>query len=336
MGVTKMKKYLKYVCTALAISLTMVSLFTGFFFYINLFDLATALLANSTFEIIRLTTLYSLMKWELKRKLIAAPLYCLVAFVCASAAIASFYAKINDSHIKQRLPYEREITRRINIIKETYAQNYAESLSEIQKEIDRAQRNIASKQWSTYWPKRVEQLSHRHQQVFTERDSTLSYMPQDDAEVWISHHTAILKIKFEPLPVIKSGSGALTLAIQELLGVTELEAKKGVAIIITLGVELAIILISLFAKFYSKASTTPQAVIESTGKLNELLRQLQTSFNKADIKKFLEKALPYFIKTGKLLKSRELAKNLRPIRTMINKLNLDKNELSLFFNLLKF
>ena len=100
--------------------------------------------------------------------------------------------------------------------------------------------------------------------------------------------------------------------------------------------EIAIILISLFAQFYSAASTTSQGVIENTSKLNELLRQIQTSFNKTDIKKFLEKALPYFIKTGKLLKSRELAKNLRPIRTMINKLDLTKNELSLFFNLLKF
>ena len=324
-----MKKHLKYVFSSLSVGLTLISMNSGFYFYLKLLDLTTAILAILVFEVLRLSTLYALVVWTVKKKLLAAPLYFLVASICAFAATSSFHATIIERHNIESSSYRSEVEKRVNLMKKTYAGKFADEVASVDKEIDRAQIKIAARSWSTYWPKRVEQLSQKRQQLLSERDTVLSSVPQQNAERWLSHHAAILDITLKPLAVTKGGSSAISLAIQELWDVSELAVKKIVAVIITVVIEIGILFLAIFAGFYSKSKTTEADFPRELegGNNNGLVKQLGANFDEPTIKKFAEKARPFYARNNRLPSARDLSKNLRPIRTMIARKNLNKEEI---------
>ena len=253
-----MKKHLKYLFSALSIGLTLISMHSGFYFYLTMFDITTAVLATFVFEILRLATLYSLVMWEVQKRMVSGALYALVACICAFAATSSFHARIIESYNTDLLPYKMEVENRVKLVRQSYADKMAEKITVVDEEIDIAQKKIAGKPQSTYWPKRLEQLSLNRQELIAERDSILSWEPNEELVPWLNHHSAILGLDLEPLPVRESGSAAISQAIQELWIVKELTVKKIVAILITLGIEIGIVLLAVFARVYAKQEQLEQ------------------------------------------------------------------------------
>ena len=247
-----MKQYLKYLFSGLSIGLTLISMHSGFYFYLTMFDVTTAVLATGVFEILRLTTLYSLVMWEVDKRLVSGILYAVVAFICAFAATSSFHARIIESHNADLKPYQSEVENRVTMIRQSYAEQMADKLSGIDSEIDNARKKVASRPNSEYWPKRIDQLNQNRNILLAERDSVLSMEPSGDLALWLDHHAAILGIELVPLPTRESGSAAISQAIQELWIVKELTVKKIVAILITFGIEVGIILLAVFARMYAQ------------------------------------------------------------------------------------
>ncbi len=351
-----MKQYLKYLFSALSIGLTLISMHSGFYFYLTMFDQTTAILATFVFEILRLATLYSLVMWEVQKRLVSGVLYAVVACVCAFAATSSFHARIIESHQEDLLPYKQEIESRITLIRKAYAEKMAEKVSAVEEEIDQAKKKVAGRPNSTFWPKRVQQLKSDRQRLIAERDSILSAEPNEELETWLNHHAAIVGVELEPLPARESGSAAISQAIQELWVGKELTVKKIVAILITLGIEIGIILLAVFARVFAKQdhplpSAAKNGAIKNTknsgmssrkkkrtkqkepqksnftkslvgldgGRNNEsLMEVLQTEFDETTIKRFIAKVRPYYQENGKLPSSRTLDKNMIPVRNAIN------------------
>ena len=132
-SVGSMKKNLKYVFSSLSVGLTLISMNSGFYFYLKLLDLRTAILAILVFEVLRLSTLYAMVVWTVQKKLLAAPLYFLVASVCAFAATSSFHATIIERHNIESSPYRSEVEKGVNLIKKTYASKFGNGSSVISK-----------------------------------------------------------------------------------------------------------------------------------------------------------------------------------------------------------
>ena len=274
----------KYFLLFSVIGLTFISLSAGFDFYLKLFGLEIALLCCVVFEILRLGCLWSIVFREWILKFVAIPLYLLVSSACIFAAITSFHAKIIENHTTITKPYDQEVSRRIETIKRTYAQQIGNDLVKLDDKIDVCNRKIAWNPNSKYWKNRLAQLIASKQISISQRDSVLNLVPSANKERWISYFAAKLELKFEPLPSTTYGSKAVTFSIQELWGVTELRAKKIVAIIIIMITECGIILLSLLVndKKVDQRSVSNSIISKLSGK-NILINTLQDKFSDEEI-----------------------------------------------------
>ena len=303
-----MKQYLKYLFSGLSIGLTLISMHSGFYFYLTMFDVTTAVLATGVFEILRLTTLYSLVMWEVDKRLVSGILYAVVAFICAFAATSSFHARIIESHNADLKPYQSEVENRVTMIRQSYAEQMADKLSGIDSEIDNARKKVASRPNSEYWPKRIDQLNQNRNILLAERDSVLSMEPSGDLALWLDHHAAILGIELVPLPTRESGSAAISQAIQELWIVKELTVKKIVAILITFGIEVGIILLAVFARMYAQQDRQqlPESRNGVSSKSNNAKNKRTTRRKKEPVKE--EAAAEEVAKPKSSFKNRALAR----------------------------
>ncbi len=269
-----MKKYLKYIFAALSVGLTIISMDNGFYFYLNMFEIRTAILATVVFEILRLATLYSFIVWDVRKRVIAGTLYVIVAFICAFSATSSFHAKIIESQMVDTSNYRNEIDKRLNIVMKEYALQMQDKLTIADKDITYAQRKVAALPSSTYWPKREAQLKTKKKLLIAERDSVLASVPTKNLEDWVEQQAAILGLSLGPMPINTYGSNAILQAIQEMWVVEDLTVKKIVALLITLGIEVGIILLAIFAKIYSRVpeeeEVIQEAVYEDTGRYRAL------------------------------------------------------------------
>lgn len=280
-----MKKYLKYIFAALSVGLTIISMDNGFYFYLNMFEIRTAILATVVFEILRLATLYSFIVWDVRKRVIAGTLYVIVAFICAFSATSSFHAKIIESQMVDTSNYRNEIDKRLNIVMKEYALQMQDKLTIADKDITYAQRKVAALPKSTYWPKREAQLKTKKKLLISERDSVLASVPTKNLEGWVEQQAAILGLSLGPMPINTYGSNAILQAIQEMWVVEDLTVKKIVALLITLGIEVGIILLAIFAKIYShvpeEEEVIQEAVLEDTGNYRALGMGGQSSNNDA-------------------------------------------------------
>lgn len=269
-----MKKYLKYIFASLSVGLTIISMDNGFYFYLNMFEIRTAILATVVFEILRLATLYSFIVWDVRKRVIAGTLYVIVAFICAFSATSSFHAKIIESQMVDTSNYRNEIDKRLNIVMKEYALQMQDKLTIADKDITYAQRKVAALPKSTYWPKREAQLKTKKKLLIAERDSVLASVPTKNLEDWVEQKAAILGLSLGPMPINTYGSNAILQAIQEMWVVEDLTVKKIVALLITLGIEVGIILLAIFAKIYSRVpeeeEVIQEAVYEDTGNYRAL------------------------------------------------------------------
>jgi hypothetical protein len=252
-----LKKYLKYLFALFSFGLTLISMQSGFYFYTILFGLSTAILATGVFEILRLATLLFLsLNLETPKKAVAAVLYVMVAFICAFAATSSFHARIIQSHQRDILPYTTEIEGRVGIVQQKYAQIYAKKIDVIEEKIDICKKKTILLPESTYWPKRLAQVLEDRHAAVQERDSLISSVPESHIDAWVKRHAAITDVTFEALPLSKYGAAAITAAVQELWDIGELSVKKLMALAIVLAIEIGIILLAVFARFYAKEAAT--------------------------------------------------------------------------------
>ena len=321
------KRYLKFVFAGLSIGLTAISMKGGYYFYVNLFDVSTAILAVSVFEILRLVLLYIMVSWHGGQKAVAVPIYILVAIMCAFAAAASYHAKILQKYESDTASYRTELQNRANQIKTAYAQKENERIDAIEADMVQAEKNKALKPYSSYWRTRYDQLATNYDSLVTRRDSFLSEAPKEDIEVWISHHASIFNINFEPLANQKYGSSMVTTALQELWHVSDVRVKKVVAVIFVVALECTIILLAFFAHTFRIES------FEEKDKVIELIHQLRSEFDEILLNKFIDKAHTCFLIYGRLPSSKDLSRNLRPVRNIVSK-NLDKSDISKFMNLI--
>lgn len=258
-----MKKYLKYLFGLFSFGLTLISMQSGFFFYKILFGISTAILATGVFEILRLATLlYLSLNLETKKKVVAGILYLMVAFICAFAASSSFHARIIESYQRDLLPYTTVMEGRASVIQQKYAEIYAQKLSDIEEKIDICRKKTILEPNSTYWPNRLAQVLEDRHAVITERDSLISSVPDEDKiGDWVERHAAITGVSFEALPLSRLGAAAITEAVHELWDIGELSVKKLMALAIVLAIEIGIILLAVFARFYAKEASEEKELL---------------------------------------------------------------------------
>lgn len=313
-----MTSYRKYVLFVFVIGLTLISLTAGFNFYRSLFGMTTAVLCCAVFETLRLGCLWSLIAQEWLARLVAIPIYVIVAFACSFAAVTNFHAEIIENHNKQMIPIEQEIARRIDLIKRAYATKVEDDLSQLKDKIDVCNRKLAWSPDSKYWQNRLDQLNKERDHIIAVRDSFLLVAPTDHRELWISSQAAKLGLEFEPLPTTLQNPKAVTMAIQELWGVAELEAKKIVSVIIIVTTECGIILLSLLAKGTKERSVAPRKKVERKASgHHQALPSFQEKFDEDEIRKFIEKSKDTLKQHGRLPYARELSRKQRAIRKFI-------------------
>lgn len=272
-----MKKYLKYLFGLFSFGLTLISMQSGFYFYKILFGLSTAILATGVFEILRLATLlYLSLNLETKKKVVAGILYLMVAFICAFAASSSFHARIIESYQRDLLPYTTVMEGRASVIQQKYAEIYAEKLVAIEEKIDICRKKTIIEPNSTYWPNRLAQVLEDRHAVIMERDSLISSVPAEDKiGEWVDRHAAITGVSFEALPLSRLGAAAITEAVHELWDIGELSVKKLMALAIVLAIEIGIILLAIFARFYA---------IEASQEKERLSKEVSSRANGASAK----------------------------------------------------
>lgn len=321
-----MSKAREYIILAAVLGLTVISVGAGFSFYKALFDETTAIICCIIFETLRLTCLWSLAVYGWIRRIVAIPVYILVALTCAFASIASFHARILESHAEALKPAQTEISRKIELTKRAYVKMVMVDLKALDEKIDQCNRNLAWNPQSAYWKNRLEQLTIRRQEIVAARDRFLNQIPTENKEAWISQNASLLGLELEPTSSTPHGSAAMTKAIQELWNVSEVAAKKVVSTIIVVTVECGIILLSLFAKKNGR----------SKGKDKQrILAILRERFADDEIRAFLERSADYFKKRGRLPLSRELGKRQREIRKTISDGSFGRGEIRQLFEELR-
>ncbi|MCI0565235.1 MAG: hypothetical protein MN733_42765, partial [Nitrososphaera sp.] len=297
-----------YLLMFAVIGLTLISVTAGFSFYHTLFGLTTAILCCVVFETLRLACLWSLVNSRWLAKVLAIPVYTMTTLTCAFVAITSFHADIIESHTKATKSIEREIAKRIDLVRCAYVQKVEDDLNRLDERIDQCNRKLALYPTSSYWHNRLIQLQNEREAKVVERDHFLETIPTDKRKEWIEYQAAILRLTLEPLSVSLTGSPAFTTAINELWGITEVGGKKIVSIIIVTTSECGIILLSLLVK-------GSRAIEENDSQL--ILTALRKRFDDDEIKGFLKKCKLSFSKDGRLPLSRQLGKKQREMRRVV-------------------
>lgn len=307
---------------AAIIGLTLISVSAGFRFYYYLFGLTTAILCCVIFETLRLGCLWSLVAMGWLSKAVAIPVYGLVTVTCGFVAIASFHAEIIESHTDALKSVEREISKRVEMVRQEYAKHFQTEIHRLDERIDQCKQKLAWNPSSRYWQNRLEQVTSARAALMAQRDSLLSTMPASKRKEWVEYHAAVLGMQFEPLPAAQHGSVAMTTAIEELWGMSEIATKKIVSILIVVTTEFGIVLLSLLIQ---------HAPSPATSKLDQLVEILKKRFDHEELKAFSEKCTTSLSEHGRLPASQLLGKKQREIRKLIIERNLHGDEMMQLF-----
>ena len=285
----------------LSILLSLLSLQAGFAFYEAIYGMAVAILASFTFETLRLATLFAWLRGH--GRWLSFSLYVAVACVCAFAAVASFHSSIIENYEKAMAADLQRQQSEVEKIREAIAGERKDRLSEAAKQIEICERKVAQYPESGYWPRRLEQANASFERAKAIYDSLLAYKP-NDIEEWIAKESAKYAIPRES-GAEHGKAWSTTKAIRDLWGLDEVEAKKAAAIIIVLGIEFGILMLSLLAR--------PAKAAPLNGKYASLIRE----FGKDDVLEFIEYARKHYEKTGKLPPASALSRKQRMIRRMM-------------------
>ncbi len=293
----------------LSILLSLLSLQAGFAFYEAIYGMTVAILASFTFETLRLATLFAWLRGH--GRWLSFSLYVAVAGVCAFAAVASFHSSIIENYEKAMAADVQRLQSEVDKIRAAIAGERKMRMDEIAKQIEIYEKRIAQYPESGYWSRRLDQANASFERAKAIYDSLLAYKP-NDIEEWIAKESAKYGILRES-GAEHGKAWSTTKAIRDLWGLDEVEAKKAAAIIIVLGIEFGILMLSLLAR--------PAKASPLNGKFAPLIRE----FGKNDVLEFIEDARSHYEKTGKLPPASALSRKQRMIRNMMKekKINIE-------------
>ncbi|MGD2092367.1 MAG: hypothetical protein PVH61_39735 [Candidatus Aminicenantes bacterium] len=231
----------------LAAGFTLISAWNGFTFYKVLFGMSMAVLITATFEVARITCLFSFIRAGKKIGVLGIVTYIIVAGVCAFAAINSFCYEVILRDQAGRDQYRDQIHR----IKQEYSRSVAEKITVVAKEIAHVEKILSSYPKSATWKRRLATAVAKRDRLVADRDKFLDQEPENP-EHWIKANSALLGMKLEGKSRESEEMISVTKAIKELWGLEKSAAQKIMGIIITLTVELCIILLSFLTGVVDK------------------------------------------------------------------------------------
>ncbi|KAA3656668.1 MAG: hypothetical protein DWQ10_14890 [Calditrichaeota bacterium] len=318
----------KILLMTLLIGLTLISLMAGFNFYETLFGLSTAIICSIVFESLRLGCLWGIALPGWSSKGVALPLYILVAGSCSFAAITQFHAEIIEQYAKERKPYEQETSRRIAEIKKAYAEQVNVKIADLEDRMNICNRKLASNPKYSYWNNRLDQLKDQHANAIAARDSFLLYIPVEKVDQWIAAQAANLGLDFQSISIGSQNSVSITTAIQELWGLSTIDAKKIVSVIIVTTTEAGIVMLSFVLAYGFVGAKSQQPHQSQPADIPiEITQELITKFSHDEINQFIQKCQTSIHKYGRLPYARELGKKQRLMRQYLIDQNMDLNEL---------
>ena len=311
----------------LTLVLTFLSLKGQYQFFIKLWDLETAVIGASIFEVLRLATLYGMVKWEKKRKVVGTVLYVLIALYCGSICATSWMGEIIESKAEWEDRRAQALQVNIDKIKQAYAENVTERLGTLEREITWCENQIAKNPASDYWSRRRDQFVNNRESVLKERDAFL-YEKPENPEQWIEKNKALLQMELDVAAETSSKSSTIEMAIMKIWKLDSEAAKKLVAIIFVVAIEVGIVFLAMMTEKGARNGTT------ASGK-GTILEYLQNRFDDDDIQMFVAKTREKYQKTGQLPKASELTEKLRPIRYEIVDNGFDAEYIKALFDSVK-
>lgn len=238
---------LKYLFLFLSFALTLVSLTSGFHLYFTFFGLMLAILMVSVFEVLRLSTLYSLNYFKGFYRALSILLYVLVSGICFIASTVSFDARILEKIDDYEKTQYTEIFREEHNIKRLFSQQIETRINELKTKIDGFNQKLSQNPRSTYYPQRITQtneeidaLEEQRAKFFAAIDSVTDI---EEKRRFIFNERA--KLGMEDSVVWENKYSPYQRAAADLLGISETKLQSFIGYALGICVELGIILLAL-------------------------------------------------------------------------------------------
>ncbi|HHS12289.1 MAG TPA: hypothetical protein ENN03_00810 [bacterium] len=303
----------------LTLCLTLLSIKAQYAFWLGLYGTETAIIASGVFETMRLASLFALLRWKGARKVAGIVIYIGIALFCGSVAITSWYSEILEIHAKEERALQQKYQTQINTVKVAFTQIMNEKITDAEQNLRWIENSLAKNPGSGYWQTRRDQYMVNRDGLIDELDSFLSEMPEDP-EAWIEKNRARLGMESLPVSDEKTKLRAIDTAIQNTWHMNTEKAKKLVAIVFVVVIELGIVLLAVMAEWGDQSEKN----VTVHDALSDILK---TRHGKRDVEMFIQKCRDPYMKTGKLPGSSELTGRLRPILKTIAENGFEESDI---------
>ena len=236
---------LRLLFIGLSVGLTVISLWAGIGAYAALFGWGMAVLISAIFEILRLSTLYSISLFDGFYRRLILVLYAMVAVVCFSAGIVSFSAKVIESQDLRQIEIKAGMSEDAYKLKHAFSLKIDERIKQLEKDKDKIRTQLASNPESKIWGGRLTENEKRINEANEERDKFLfDAAAAKESVSWIATWKAKLGVE-DVKDSYKELASPTSRAATEIFGVNDLQLQKWAGIVITLAVEIGIILLAI-------------------------------------------------------------------------------------------
>ena len=251
---------LRLIFIILSCCLTFISLYSGFFIYEILFNISLAILISIIFEILRLSTLYSITMFTGFFRYFSVILYVIIAFVCFSASILSFNTKIIEKNDNYEKYIKQKLFKSSYEIKHEYSRKIDEQIKDLEKQKDRNDQLIARYPTSKTYPAISENLEAKITDIKNKRQEFFNSMGDTPSPKWIADQKAILGLSGIN-DVYENLNTPVSRAAHEFFGIDETALQKYAGIVLTLAIELGIILLSILGVSIRKINLDYDVVV---------------------------------------------------------------------------
>ena len=244
-----MREYinLKNLLMFLSISLTIVSLNAGFHLYENLFNINTAFLISIVFEILRLSTLYSISLFRGYARTLSGLLYAMIALICFTAAVVSYDSQIIQKHSEYNIKIEKQMESDLYLIKKKMAEKYDGRLIKLQETKETIQKRFAANPRSKYYANRMEQVDLDIEKFEIERQTELDKVEFGKVDsTWIKTQKAILNLD-DVVGIYDNNLMSYEKAASELFRIDVVTLQKAIGYSLGFAIEAGILLLALLS-----------------------------------------------------------------------------------------
>lgn len=278
-----MKKFYSIIFMVLSIGLTLVSLNAGFLLYTSLFSISTAILICVVFELLRLSTLYSISVFKSWSKIIVLFLYLSLACTCFFASVLSLDSQIIQKHNQYIAEIEQEVEKDLYLIKSEYSKKFDIELEKLYIKKDEFQQKLARNRSSKYYPERIKNTDEAIEKIIKERDDLLNSISFGKiTKEQIQSHKAILGLENIQGTYDLNNLSPFEQAANELLNIDVVTLQKFIGYALAFSVEAGILLLALLSFFLQKDNKSEIIVTK-----NEIEKLIEDNEDK-DIKKVEE------------------------------------------------